>query len=90
MNMKAAVFEGKGTITIKDVEKPKIAPDEVLIKVKKVGICGTDVGSYESGGPNFPGKIIGHEFSGEIVEIAENESSCKSSNSLFQMLLLSS
>ncbi|NHJ23736.1 MAG: hypothetical protein EAX89_04130 [Candidatus Lokiarchaeota archaeon] len=71
--MKAAVFEGKETITIKDgFEKPKIASDEVLIKVKKVGICGTDVGSYESGGPYFPNKIIGHEFSGDIVEVGES------------------
>jgi 2-desacetyl-2-hydroxyethyl bacteriochlorophyllide A dehydrogenase len=71
--MKAAVFEGKEKITIRDsFEKPKIATDEVLIQVKKVGICGSDVGSYESGGPYIPGKIIGHEFSGDIVEIGEN------------------
>lgn len=68
--MKAAMFEGKETITIKDgFEKPTIGADEVLIKVKKVGICGSDVGSYEAGGPYLPGKIIGHEFSGDIVEV---------------------
>ena len=70
--MKAAVFKGKESIVIEDgFEKPKIDPDEVLIKVKKVGICGSDVGSYEIGGPYIPGKIIGHEFSGDIVEIGE-------------------
>jgi len=70
--MKAAVFKGKESIVIEEgFEKPTIEPDEVLIKVKKVGICGTDVGSYETGGPYLPGIIIGHEFSGDIVEVGE-------------------
>ncbi len=70
--MKVAIFEGKEQIVIKDGARPEIKTDEVLIQVKKVGICGSDVGSYESGGPYLPGKIIGHEFSGELVEIGEN------------------
>jgi len=79
--MKGVIFEGKHKISIKDdLKKPEINPDEVLIKVKKVGICGTGVGSYETGGPYLPGKIIGHEFSGEIVEIGENVSKIKIGN----------
>ena len=70
--MKVAIFEGKEQIVIKDGVKPEIESDEVLIQVKKVGICGSDVGSYESGGPYLPDKIIGHEFSGILVEIGEN------------------
>ena len=69
--MKVVVFEGKEQIVIKDGVKPEIKSDEVLIQVKKVAICGSDVGSYESGGPYLPNKIIGHEFSGELVEIGE-------------------
>jgi 2-desacetyl-2-hydroxyethyl bacteriochlorophyllide A dehydrogenase len=70
--MKGVIFEGKHKISIRDdLVKPEIQQDEVLIKVKKAGICGTDVGSYETGGPSFPMKIIGHEFSGEIVEIGD-------------------
>ena len=79
--MKGVFFEGKHKISIKeDLIKPEINPDEVLIKVKKVGICGTDVGSYETGGPSFPGKITGHEFSGEIVEIGEKVKKLKIGN----------
>ncbi len=79
--MKAAVFKGKGSVLIEEgFEKPSIQSDEVLIKVKKVGICGTDVGSYETGGPYIPGNIIGHEFSGEIVEIGENVKKLKLGN----------
>ncbi len=70
--MKVVVFEGKERIVIKEGDKPEIKTDEVLIQVKKVAICGSDVGSYESGGPYLPGKIIGHEFSGVLVEIGEN------------------
>jgi len=70
--MKAAVFKGKESVVIQDgFEKPSIESDEVLIKVKKVGICGSDVGSYEAGGPYLPDKIIGHEFAGDIVEVGE-------------------
>ncbi|MHA1372720.1 MAG: zinc-dependent alcohol dehydrogenase [Promethearchaeota archaeon] len=70
--MKGAVFEGKHKIIIKeDLIKPSIEEDEVLIKTKKVAICGSDVGSYETGGPYFPGIVLGHEFSGEIVEVGE-------------------
>ena len=75
--MKVSIFEGKEQIVIKDGVKPEIKTDEVLIQVKKVGICGSDVGSYESGGPYLPGKIIGHEFSGELVEIGENVKTSK-------------
>jgi 2-desacetyl-2-hydroxyethyl bacteriochlorophyllide A dehydrogenase len=79
--MKGVFFEGKHKISIKDdLTKPEIKPDEVLIKVKKVGICGTGVGSYESGGPYLPGKIIGHEFSGEIVEVGEEVKKLKIGN----------
>ena len=70
--MKVAIFKGKEQVVIKDGIKPEIESNEVLIQVKKVGICGSDVGSYESGGPYFPDKIIGHEFSGELVKIGDN------------------
>ncbi|MFX1376571.1 MAG: zinc-binding dehydrogenase [Promethearchaeota archaeon] len=79
--MKGVIFEGKHKISIRnDLAKPEIKPNEVLIKVKKVGICGTGVGSYESGGPYLPGKIIGHEFSGELVEIGEEVKKLKVGN----------
>jgi 2-desacetyl-2-hydroxyethyl bacteriochlorophyllide A dehydrogenase len=54
-----------------DLPKPVIEPDEVLIKVKYCGICGSDVGSYSALGMCLPQIILGHEFSGEIAEIGE-------------------
>jgi len=55
-----------------DLPKPIIEPDEVLIKVKYCGICGSDVGSFSALGMCLPQIILGHEFSGEIAEIGEN------------------
>jgi threonine dehydrogenase-like Zn-dependent dehydrogenase len=42
-----------------------------LIKVKKCGICGSDIGSYLTGAMESQQIILGHEFSGEIVELGE-------------------
>ena len=70
--MKGAYFsEVRKVIIREDLPKPKINPDEVLIKVKKCGICGSDIGSYLTGAMESQQIILGHEFSGEIVELGE-------------------
>lgn len=69
--MKAAVFNGKHNLVIKNIEKPNIKEDEVVIKVMACGICGTDVHIFngDEGAAATPfGTVLGHEFSGEIVE----------------------
>jgi L-iditol 2-dehydrogenase len=71
--MKGAVLVGKHQIEIRDdLPKPEVLSDEVLIKVKYCGICGSGIESYESGGPYLPGIVLGHEFSGEIAEVGDN------------------
>lgn len=67
--MKALVLEDYNKLTYKDVPDPKINADEVLIKVKAVGICGSDVhGMDGSSGRREPPVIMGHEASGVIEE----------------------
>ena len=67
------MYNGVGKIEIiDDLPKPSIKPDEVLIKVKYCGICGSDIESFKKAGMIPPPTIIGHEFSGEIVEIGDN------------------
>ncbi|HRX42981.1 MAG TPA: alcohol dehydrogenase catalytic domain-containing protein, partial [Clostridia bacterium] len=70
--MKAAVLEDIGKISIKEMEKPKPGPGEVLIKIEYVGICGSDVHYYEHGRiGDFVVEsplVLGHECSGTIVE----------------------
>ncbi|MBD3254330.1 MAG: alcohol dehydrogenase catalytic domain-containing protein [Candidatus Lokiarchaeota archaeon] len=71
--MKGAVFEGKGNVIVKnDLPKPEIKLDEVLIKTKYCGICGSGIESFKSGGMYIPGIILGHELSGEIAEVGEH------------------
>lgn len=68
--MKALILEEYNKLVYIDFPKPIIGEDEVLIKVKACGICGSDVhGMDGSTGRRIPPIIMGHEASGEIVEI---------------------
>lgn len=73
--MKAVVklAPGAGNIEVKDVPMPEIAPDEVLVKVKGTGLCGTDSllynWTYRGRAPVPTPIVLGHEGAGEIVEI---------------------
>lgn len=71
--MKAAVFTKPGEIQIQQVPVPEISDDELLIKVKYTGVCGTDwsiyTGKYSS--DKLP-MIAGHEFSGVVAKAGKN------------------
>jgi len=74
--MKAQVFYQPNEMKLIEVDIPQIKSDEVLLKVKACGICGSDVAYYYGRSPleTSDGKgplILGHEFSGEIVEMGE-------------------
>jgi 2-desacetyl-2-hydroxyethyl bacteriochlorophyllide A dehydrogenase len=68
--MKAAVVQRPGTLVVQQVPVPEISDEEVLIRVKYTGICGTDwsifTGKYSA--DRLP-LIPGHEFSGEVVQV---------------------
>ena len=65
--MKALVLEDYKKLVYTDVECPEISSDEVLIKVKSCGICGSDIHGYDgSTGRRRPPVIMGHEASGII------------------------
>ena len=56
-------------ISLEDVPIPEFSPWEVLLKVKAVGICGSDLRMYKYADPNRRGNyILGHELSGEVVD----------------------
>ena len=71
--MKALVkySSGDGFVELREVPRPEINEDEVLIKVTACGICGSDVHIRHDEFKNYPPVIMGHEFSGEIVEVGE-------------------
>ncbi len=67
--MKAAQYLGPKKIVLKNVPKPKIKSDEILMQTKSVGICGTDLHIYK-GGMKVPIPLIqGHEFSGVVAAV---------------------
>lgn len=61
--------KGVGFLELQDVEVPRPGPGEVLIEVKACGICGTDVHVLHDEFPYWPPVVLGHEFSGQIVEL---------------------
>jgi len=70
--MKAAVYEGSQKISIKNVEMPVLESDEALVQVKYCGICGSDLFICSGKHPRVkPPLIFGHEFSGVIIKINE-------------------
>ena len=73
--MKALVLEEYKKFNFKDVANPVINEDEVLVEVKSVGICGSDVhGMDGSTGRRIPPLIMGHEASGQIIATGKNVS----------------
>lgn len=69
--MLAAVFEGHGRLELKDVPEPRVTrDDDVLLRVRAVGICGSDLHilSVPPGHPATAGTILGHEYAAEVVE----------------------
>ncbi|MBU8772310.1 MULTISPECIES: zinc-binding alcohol dehydrogenase family protein [Cytobacillus] len=77
--MKAVQIPSAMEMEVIDIEKPVIRnPDEVLVKVKRVGICGSDMHIYHGTNPlaTYP-RIVGHEVAGEVVEVGSNVSGMK-------------
>jgi len=70
--MKALVYVDVGKVEIRDVEKPQIGSDEVLIKTKFATICGTDENISEGKFPAKTGVILGHEASGIVEEVGKS------------------
>jgi len=71
--MKAFVLYGKEDLRLEDHPKPEVKPGQVLIKTRRVGVCGTDVHYFMDGraGASIPKRpfIFGHEVAGEVAEI---------------------
>lgn len=71
--MDALNFYAKRDIRFEETVEPVVEKNnEVKIKVKAVGICGSDIHRYALLGPYVPGTVWGHEFAGEVVEVGSN------------------
>ncbi|MBI3957372.1 MAG: alcohol dehydrogenase catalytic domain-containing protein [Chloroflexi bacterium] len=70
--MKSLVWEAPRVMALRETPMPTIPPDEVLIRVAYGGICGSELSGYLGHNAlRVPPLVMGHEFSGEIVEMGE-------------------
>ncbi|WP_207422507.1 zinc-binding alcohol dehydrogenase family protein [Desertivirga brevis] len=67
--MKALVCTTPGQFDYSEKEKPASVEGRAIIKIKRIGICGTDLHAFEGTQPFFSyPRILGHELAGELVE----------------------
>lgn len=62
-----------GSVEIRDVDRPTIGPEDVLLEVANVGVCGSDLHQWTSDHSwhvNYP-IILGHEFGGHIIQVGD-------------------
>ena len=71
--MHAAVLEDKGRMTYQELPTPAPRPGHILLQVRAVSICGSDVHRYVRGHKVVP-LVLGHEAAGEIVALGEGAS----------------
>ncbi|MDR2157362.1 MAG: galactitol-1-phosphate 5-dehydrogenase [Clostridiales Family XIII bacterium] len=67
--MKAAVLCANEDVRYMEYEEPSAGPGEIKIKVRFSGICGSDIPRALHGGARFYPIVLGHEFSGDVVEV---------------------
>ncbi|MGL6200148.1 MAG: zinc-dependent alcohol dehydrogenase [Lachnospiraceae bacterium] len=76
--MKSLVYLGPGKMEIQTRNIPIPKAGEVLIKIKKVSICGSDLGAYRHASDRFrPPLVLGHEFAGDIIRVGEGVKSLR-------------
>ena len=75
--MKAGVVYKKEDIKYVEIPTPKISDNEVLVKVKYTGICGSDIPRVNGDACHYYPNVLGHEFSGTIVNIGKNVNKVK-------------
>ncbi|GHE27416.1 aldehyde dehydrogenase [Kitasatospora indigofera] len=68
--MKAAIYDGPRTVTVKDVPDARIEhPCDILVKITTTNICGSDLHMYEGRSSFETGRTLGHENLGQVVEV---------------------
>ena len=87
--MKVLQVEKPGKLVMIEKEIPRIKSDnEVLIKVRAVGICGSDMHIYHGTSPvaTYP-RVVGHEVVGEVIEIGKEVKELKNGDIRLKHLL---
>jgi L-iditol 2-dehydrogenase len=73
--MKALMFDAPWAMPFRDVPDPQPRAGHAIVRVKAVGVCGSDVHGFTgSTGRRSPGIIMGHEFAGQIESLVKSDS----------------
>jgi len=80
--MRAAVLKGHRQLTVEQVPDPKPGPEQVLVKMKYCGICGSDIHMYDST-LIVPGSIMGHEWVGLVAEVGSDVTGWKAGDRVY-------
>ena len=76
--MKTIVCEKPYQLNLKEVEQPTAKAGQALVRIKRIGICGTDLHAFEGNQPFFTyPRILGHELAGVVESIDQNEPDIK-------------
>lgn len=76
--MQAVVFKGPLQVALEQRPRPQIqAPTDVILKVRYTALCGSELHVFRGHQPSGTGFIMGHEFTGEVVETGANIKSFK-------------
>lgn len=76
--MKAVVFHGPGKVVVEDRPIPQIQdPKEIIVKVEKTALCGSELHVYRGHQPSPTGFIMGHEFTGVVEETGKEVKTLK-------------
>ena len=76
--MRAVIFKGKEHVEIEERPVPKIKePTDIIIKVRYTALCGSELHVYRGHQPSKTDFIMGHEFTGEVVETGSSVKSVK-------------
>jgi 2-desacetyl-2-hydroxyethyl bacteriochlorophyllide A dehydrogenase len=76
--MRQAVMTQPGSIEFKEVEEPVAGPGEILLRVKKIGVCGSDIHVWHGQHPFTPYPVVqGHEFSAVVEAVGEGVTKVK-------------
>jgi L-iditol 2-dehydrogenase len=73
--MKAAVLHGRDDLRFEEFPIPEVEEREVLVRVKATGICGSDIPRILGNGAHYFPIVLGHEFSGEVVDVGKEVTS---------------
>jgi 2-desacetyl-2-hydroxyethyl bacteriochlorophyllide A dehydrogenase len=66
--MRAIRWQANETLELCELDEPAAAPGQAVVEIAACGICGSDLHTYEHGLLAHPGMVLGHEFSGTVLE----------------------